>query len=435
MKKAIRYFAFLLCIVTITVFLSVSAPVTANEPVAYISATLQRNPALFADNSSTVIFSNTLDIAILSDRSAAIIEFTYCGTEYHGTLTGSCNSVNTSIEGFFGVYSGVLASQDEAVEIDVDVSATFTSTEIYAIISVGCLSDAGMPDLALYGEFTDTLSQLSAAISARSNNSDTQENTSIPQSVRDEPITAGSLEPQSTIVDVGMVRRGQYDSKVNGYNLFSIVIDCPKNLINGNDMFVYGSVYTTIDSFLEYLREVEDYDSYTLKGYALSAYPYSVECEIGGYHQDFILIQQSCTPQPNSDTITVPVITYINPSTYSFNYITVPFELASTTLTAKKYVNTPSTIPWNQIARWEIQDGRWDEDSFSFDSSSTGLSMGAVLKYSGSISQSVFRTVNVTANVAYFVTLGHNYGPCSYVISAKECSVSPIVTVYPATVG
>ncbi|MGN0998316.1 MAG: hypothetical protein ACI4PO_02035 [Faecousia sp.] len=317
----------------------------------------------------------------------------------------------------------------------MDITAIFNSTEIAAIVSVGMITDTSFPEIALYGEITNTLGQLSSCYIDEYSNASMQEpeseNMEVSENENESQVVYGA---NRYTIDSSMQHRGPYYHRKNGYNLFCINLFYQKNLINGNQMDIYAKVNTTVNSFLEYLREVEGYDN-EVKGIALNAEPNFIDISIGGYHQDFILQQNSCLPQAGQNYINVPIIWYISFDD-GIRLSTLSLLVDSVTLSPTKYVNADQSIPWYQIANWSIHNSRWDEESLEGDGSTEdGLSVLAVLKYSGNITQSVFRTLNIKCAVRYQVNLQVDVGPVPVVMTTGEYCYTPIITVYPNTTG
>lgn len=425
------------CMVFICCFTIGSVSAVTQDNQSYINKVLLRNQSALSGNGDVILVGDELSISIARSFHLASIAMNYSGDMYSGNLSGSINSVNVNqTDGYVGVYSGFLShlntgSPDSSIY--VDITAIFNSTEIVAIVSVGVLTDNSFPEIAMYGEFSASLSQISSCyINEHLNTSlnDTEfENIEVSE-VEDESQIAYAAN--SSGVDLSLQHRGPYYKNKNGYNLFCLNLFYPRNLINGQEMEVHARVNTTVNSFIGYLREVEGYDN-EVKGIALNAEPYYIDISIGGCHQDYILQQNECLPQTGQNMIKMPII-WLNLQGDGITISTLSLPIDRVSLSATKYVNADQTIPWNQTANWTIHNSLWDEDSLEGDvysrSEATAL---AVLKYSGNITQSVSRTLSVKCAVRYQVNLQVNVGPVPVVITTGEYSLSPTITVYPAS--
>lgn len=416
---ALIIFAIAFCL-----FSSVSG--VANESSWYISKELLRNREFFDNEDSEMYLGDSICIAISGDLSTAMITLTYNGVEFLGTAIGDVEEINADeLLGYVGYYDGTLESVDanNTEYIQVDLTATFTDKDVYAVVSVGILSDKGMPNVGLYGNFSNELSAVSKK------NAENSLLRMQDQIITEIDCTQQNVEPTSTDLDMRVGFRGSLASIASGYEFFNISSFHQSNLINGQSAQIYAKLNTSSESFLEYMRDVEGYDNLTV-GLAVSAYPKRVELSICGNHERFSLENNGCSPTSGQTSVDLIIPVYSQTSGVSLT--SVPAVFSSVTLTKGTYAN--GCLNGQNLANWILVDNFWDDDALDGDhTTQSGVSVSADMKYNDYLTQSVFRSISITGKVRYAVNIQGVTETLTFTITTEEISRTTTMIVYPAT--
>lgn len=410
----------------VTSFDRVSAEQLSDE--YYISSELGYNPDFLHDGTDGLKFGKCISITVSKDHSNVNLEIEYEDVSYTCELVGySKEQCVSDVTGYVGAYKGFIESTNDQSNkmINIDLTTVFTSNEIYAIICVGTLTENQMPDIALYGIVSEILGNISTAYSEKaiSENNDGVALTSL---------ESAAEVTNSTALDMSISYRGQAVCKIDGYELFNVSSFHQRNLINGSSARIRAKCNTSTDSFVQYMRNVQGYNNVSTKGYALSAIPEVVNLSIGGYHTDFTLMNNGCSPI--SGQIYLPLTIPYYTETVGFNTININLLLSKVSLSLSEYVNG-CTDGYN-IANWEIYSNSWDSDTLDGNySTDSGVAVSADMAYYGSITQNVGRYIVVEGSVVYAVYIQSPTATVAMMVTTEEICVTTIMFVYPATSG
>lgn len=402
-----------------------AAETQANERL--IKATLNRNDGLmreaFEEAPETLqrVADNSVSFEIDIEQKTLKLD-----GAYDVMLSGDIEQVLVDdITGYVGVFEGKL-SDGTAVITD----ATFTDSELFAVITVGSLG-VNDPAILFYGQLTDTLGSIadkhSEEVIIQRNLEKRQGNGVAEYSIEDE---ANEADTDRTSIDTGIMplvdaatKFQGYDTAPNaGYSFGVLSLFHADELRNQGVMTTYTKVNTKCTQVENYLKNVQGFTAGSLVVYADT-----FDISICGNNDKLHAVPNAYLPQNNTTTATLTIPVYAG-EVLGVQTIDFQITMSSTSVTTSKYSpnsNPNSKVSWNIYQRYG-----WNPNTFDGGyATENGMVGEASYTYEGNVSDSFTTTMTATGRIRYEYQYTYAGSTMTLHLTTDEMSVNSSLVI------
>lgn len=358
-------------------------------------------------------------LRISEDKESVEITFMYDGYSYCSTLHGTYDEVQAgSINGYIGVYEGLVMAVDESTETLVDTATpiiadiTFNESEMFVALTLGYAAETTKPIILFFGEISED-------IAATSNAYATQTLNAAQAHAQEEYSTS------ATSVDATCRLQGYTYDKMGTHMCGVLSIFHANELRNQNSMTTYVKVNTKSDLVEDYIEDDLGFGEDTLFACADT-----FNISICGNHDDFHAVVNSYSPQDSATTSTIYVPVYggdvIGLQIFSFET-----TMSKTTVTPSKY-SSDSGHPNNKLSWYMYKKNGWNPDTFDGGYlTEKGMAVSAYYTYEGNVTSNLSRTMTATASIRYEYWVMVVDTLYSFHLTTDTMSVTSSVTICP----
>ena len=407
---------------------SISNETDSAESEYYVSKELHQNQdivnEIFGEKASNRYDSSSIaEIDISKDKKTATISLNYGGSKSNAILSGYYNQVEIDGEiGYVGVYEGFLSPlQNKSLALDsegmlpVIADITFSSSEMFAVITLGYATETMNPDILFYGDYSSRIAQFS------------NENAKLTLSKAEEQASQndGDEDVQPLRVDGTCRYKGSTSVYMGSHLAGRLSVFHANELRNQGNMSAYAKVNTNSSAVKDYIIDDLGFGSYTV-----TAYPDTFNISICGNHNDFHAVTNSYTPQNNSTSATISIPVY-GGSVIGVQFISFDITMSSTTVTPSKY-SSSSQHPNNKLS-WSIyKRNGWNPGTFDGDyTTETGMTVSSTYTYEGNVTSNLSRSMTSTGSIRYEYWIMIMGNLSSYHVSTSTMSKTTYVTICP----
>ncbi len=366
---------------------------------------------------------NQAEVFVSTDKSFAHVNLTYHGTLYSAVLPGQYTGIALSeTMGYVGVYEGFLVPVDGegGPSIPVIADITFTSEEMFTILTLGHFDDPENFNTLYFGPRSEKIEEISCIYAEAVIAKQAEES-------KDEVNSDNDLaEPISARINAKPEFWGSTSKYANNYSVGHLSLFHAPELYNNQDI----NIIVKLNSDCIGAKNAIAAQGVT-PGYTVAyAYPDTLYFSINSRSNDFHMQADHWTPKEGSTSFAFEIPFYTK--ALGFQTISATLKTSTTKVTTSKIGtgnNSRNCIAWEL---WKNLGG-WQNPSLDGDyTTSTGFSVEGIYKYAGNISQTHVETFSVTGALRYeYILLGNSSSTLTQHFKTQNMTLTSSVKVFP----
>lgn len=437
---------FLIALALLLCFSMTSTAFAVEQDEGYfVSDTLTENHDIFPRNTegdasvqSTEMTANSISIAILDNMDGAHVEGVYEESTYSINLSGGATAVvSNGLVGYIGVYQGELPvpSTDDVTVIIANV--IFTREEMFAAITIGVPTEANVPLVLFYGDFSDTLSLISTLYTHEVFQNE-YEGLKTHEIYHFENDNEAEVK---TIIDIDRSIQFQGSTAIQEikdgvtYTFGQISVFHPNDMCLSDTISAFIKVNTNSNEVIRYIRNEMGFNISGIN-YALYACPDTFYAKIASTNPDLYLANNSLVPMNSQEEITLS-IPFVIPEVvggvikYALNFFSFDFVASSVQASTSKSMNAALM---DHVAEWTARrTGGWNSSTYDGDETTrTGMRFDVEFKYSGN-QTNIKRNIHSAVQIRYLYVVQTTNGPITLSFITDTLIKPTDVTIYPNT--
>ena len=365
--------------------------------------------------------ANQAEVFVSTDKSFAHVNLTYHGTLYSAVLPGQYTGIALSeTMGYVGVYEGFLVpvEGEGGPSIPVIADITFTSEEMFTILTLGYFDDPENFNTLYFGPRSEKIEEISCIYAEKVIARQGEEAQSV--EVNDNNL----VNPASINVNGDIEFWGRTSRELEGYIVSRLSLFHAPELGNQHSTPILVKINSDCNGAKSAILKQGITPGYTF----LTVYPDTLYFSINGRSNKFHVEENNYSPEEGKTSFNIKIPFYtdlLGLQTFDAN-----LSMSKNTVT-KLPVGTgyldDSIISWEIWKRlgWQTPslDGDWKEKS--------GYAVRAYYRYDGNVSEPQIETFSVTGSLRYEYVLMMGSGTTNQHIRTSNMLINSSIKIMP----